>query len=174
MLRRCHGRGHVLPLQAPGEPSDPSVCRQWHPQSPVPGCSRQRAGVCACPVPGGSWPAAPTIINPVRPWQLRLSLIDRVGAEVLGHAGLAASPTPLEVPGKQAPGTGPCCQAGWHQGQGLAPALPWPRGALWGKGGLGGHRCWEKHCLASAAEEGVGHMSRQCSLFPQVSHHRRD
>lgn len=99
---------------APAGPGDPSGwgCSQWHPQSPVPGCGGQDAGVHACPMPGGSWPAAPTIINPVRPWQLWLSLIDRVGAEVLGHAGPAASPTPSAVPGKQAPGTAPCCRAG--------------------------------------------------------------
>lgn len=110
---------HEVPQQgtcpASAGPGDPSLR----------GCaaSVQEAGVRTCPVPRGSWPAALTIINPVRPWQLWLSLIDRVGAEVLGHAGPTASPT--AVLGKQAPGTAPCCQSGWHWSQGL-PALPWP------------------------------------------------
>lgn len=101
-------------------PGDPSV------QGGRGAASVQEAGVRTCPVPRGSWPAALTIINPVRPWQLWLSLIDRVGAEVLGRAGPAASPTLSAVPGKQAPGTAPCCQSGWHWSQALAPALPWP------------------------------------------------
>lgn len=92
---RWHSRGHVLPPQGLGT----LLARG--------AASVQGAGVRTCPVPRGSWPAAPTIINPVRPWQLWLSLIDRVGAEVLGHAGPAASPTPSAVLGKQAPGTAP-------------------------------------------------------------------
>jgi len=160
-------QGTMSVSAGPGDPSGQGR-GQRHPQSPVPGCSGQEAGAHTWPVPGGSWPAAPTIINPVRPWQLWLSLIDRVGAEVLGRAGPVASPTPSAVPGKQAPGTAPCCQAGWHRSRALA------LGGLRGVQGHWGHCCREKRCLASAAEEGEGRASRQCSLFPPVSHHRWD
>lgn len=141
----------------------------------VQGCS-QRAGAAArtCPVPRGSWPAAPTIINPVRPWQLWLSLIDRVGAEVLGRAGPAASPTLSAVPGKQAPGTAPCCQSGWHSSQGLAPALPWPWDGSVGDRRVEGTFLREKHHPALMTEERKKGTSRQCSLFPLVPHHRQN
>lgn len=125
---------------ASAEPGDPSG-QGGRPVAPAEPRARLQwaGGWCPClPCLWGSCPAAPTIINLVRPWQLRLSLIDSVGAEVLGHAGPAASPTSSAVLGKQVPGTALCCQAGRHQGQGWLQLCPGPMWAPWSTRGAGG------------------------------------
>lgn len=152
-------------------PGDPSV---W-------GCaaSVQEAGVRTCPVPRGSWPAAPTIINPVRPWQLWLSLIDRVGAEVLGHAGPAASPTPSAVLGKQPLALPLAASQGGTGAKGWPQLCHGPVKALWGRGGLRGHCCWEKHHPALMMKERKAHPGNAL-YFPwfhitdRTEQHHRD
>lgn len=152
------------------------LCRAWGPFWP----GRVASGTCRAPCPtavGGGWcprlprprgscPAAPTIINLVRPWQLWLSLIDSVGAEVLGHAGPAASPTSSSVLGKQVPGTALCRRAGRHQGQGWLQLCPDPMGLCGVQRGLGRHCCQEKHHLALAAEEGEDACPGNALYFP--------
>lgn len=136
MLGRCHSR-----VRSRGKGLGDLFVHGVQPVAPAEPCARLQwaGGQCPhLPCARGLLASCPTIINPVKLWQLWLSLIDRVRAEVLGHAGPTASPTPSVVLGKQAAGTAPCCRAGWHQRQGLAPDLPWPWGGSVEYGKAGG------------------------------------